>query len=69
MTMISNFLDECHNVARLHHLAYSTEQSDIVTIKRVLYFSERQHFRNRGAVGGCWQVESLYETNVEERAS
>ena len=43
MTSISTFLDECRDVARLRHLAYSTEQSYIATIRRFIYFHERQY--------------------------
>lgn len=43
MTSISTFLDECRDVARLRHLAYSTEQSYVATIRRFIYFHERQH--------------------------
>jgi integron integrase len=43
MSTISKFLDECRAVARLRHLAYSTEQSYVATIKRFICFHERQH--------------------------
>jgi site-specific recombinase XerD len=48
---IADFLAQCRTVARLRHLAYSTEQSDVATIRRFICFHGRKYPSTRGNFG------------------